>query len=119
MTSRRTADGDVEGYGIAAIEAALCGKPSVVSSDSGLQEAIEPGKTGIAVAQNDADAVAGAVTSLLEDPPLRKRMGEDARIRAERDQTWAVRVRAYDALLRDLARSVKIRRTDRAARAAL
>ncbi len=119
MTSRRTADGDVEGYGIAAVEAALCGKPSVVSSDSGLQEAIEPGKTGIAVPPNDADAAARALTSLLEDPPLRKRMGDAARTRAEREQTWAIRVCAYDALLRDLARSVKIRRTDRAARAAL
>ena len=40
MPSRNTTDGDFEGFGIAAVEAALCGKPSIVSAGSGLAEAV-------------------------------------------------------------------------------
>ena len=37
MTSRQLSDGDFEGYGIAVIETALCGKAAVVSDNSGSQ----------------------------------------------------------------------------------
>src|SRR5262249_34211461 len=67
MTSRRTADGDFEGYGIAVVEAALCGKPAVVSSGSGLAEAIEERRTGIAVPENAEAETASAIISLLGD----------------------------------------------------
>src|SRR5262249_3620567 len=36
--SRHTPTGEFEGYGIAVVEAALCGKPAVVSRDCGLEE---------------------------------------------------------------------------------
>jgi phosphatidylinositol alpha-1,6-mannosyltransferase len=102
MTSRRTADGDVEGYGIAVVEAALCGKPAVVSAGSGLSEAIEDGQTGIAVPEGDAGATAAAIVSLLVDDARRRAMGERARARATREQTWADAGARYDALLRSM-----------------
>jgi phosphatidylinositol alpha-1,6-mannosyltransferase len=49
LTSRHTNDGDFEGFGIAVLEAALCGKPAVVSAGAGLEEAIEDGISGILV----------------------------------------------------------------------
>ncbi|MCG8460677.1 MAG: glycosyltransferase family 4 protein [Holophagales bacterium] len=104
MPSRRTEEGDVEGYGIAAVEAALCGLPSVVTQGSGLVEAIVPGETGLAVPPDDADALAAAVLELLSDEPRRRRMAEAARRRAVAEQTWAGRAKAYAALLRQLAR---------------
>jgi phosphatidyl-myo-inositol dimannoside synthase len=105
MTSRRTETGDFEGYGIAAIEAALCGCPAVVSADSGLAEAIRDGETGFCVEPEDPPATAQAITRLLEDDPMRRRMGESARRRAEEEQTWDGRIAAYDSLLRDVAGS--------------
>lgn len=102
MTSRRTAEGDVEGYGIAVVEAALCGKAAVVSADSGLEEAVRHGETGLTVPQNDSPAVARAVLSLLQDEALRRRMGDAARLRAETEQTWGTRLREYDSLLKDV-----------------
>jgi phosphatidylinositol alpha-1,6-mannosyltransferase len=102
MTSRRTADGDVEGYGIAVVEAALCGKPAVVSADSGLVEAVEEGRTAVVVPQDDPTATAEAVMSLLVNDSRRLRMGELARLRAEGEQTWPGRVQRYDDLLREL-----------------
>jgi phosphatidyl-myo-inositol dimannoside synthase len=99
MTSRHTATGDFEGYGIAVVEAALCGIPAVVSDNSGLLEAIIDGETGFAVRENDPDATAGKLLELLNDDVLRRRMGSAARLRAFNEQTWSYRVRQYHALI--------------------
>lgn len=104
MTSRMTADGDFEGYGIAVIEAALCGAPAVVSRDSGLAEAIEDGRTGFGVPQEDPEATAMAIGRLLADEPLRRRFADAAHRRAVAEQTWPCRVAEYHRLLRDVTR---------------
>ncbi len=105
MTSRHTVQGDFEGYGIAVVEAALCGKPAVVSADSGVAEAIVNGVTGYAVAPDDPQAVAGVLVRLLRDDDLRRAMGEAARERAIREQTWDQRAQEYDRFLRALLAS--------------
>ena len=104
MTSRNTADGDFEGYGIAVVEAALCGKAAVVSASSGLAEAIIGGETGLLVRENDPDSTAQAIDELLKDDARRARMAEAARARALAEQTWARRAARYDAALRDALR---------------
>ena len=103
MTSRRTAGGDCEGFGIAVVEAALCGKPAVVSDGSGLVEAIVNGETGIGVPENTPDATAEALIELLSDDALRARMARAALDRARGEQTWNIRTREYDALLREVS----------------
>jgi phosphatidylinositol alpha-1,6-mannosyltransferase len=102
MTSRLSADGDAEGYGIAVIEAALCGRPAVVSGGSGLAEAVIDGETGLHVPENDPPAVAEAILCLLSNDAMRLQMGEQARERALREQTWQSRVALYDDLLRNI-----------------
>jgi len=102
MTSVNTASGDVEGYGIAAVEAALCGKPAVVSDGSGLAEAVLDKVTGLVVPQNNPEQTAEAVITLLKDETLRQRMGMAARERALAEQTWSARAKAYDELFRRL-----------------
>jgi phosphatidylinositol alpha-1,6-mannosyltransferase len=102
MTSRVTAQGDCEGFGIAVVEAALCGKPAVVSNNSGLIEAIRDGTTGLAVPEDDENATAEAVVSLMSDPTRRLAMGEAARKHAEKTQTWPTCARLYDSALRSL-----------------
>jgi phosphatidylinositol alpha-1,6-mannosyltransferase len=102
MTSRTTADGDYEGYGIAVIEAALCGKPAVVSDCGGLPEAVLEGETGFVVPEGDAEATARALVRLLADAGLRQQMGEAARRRALAEGTWEKRAGQYDRVLREL-----------------
>lgn len=102
LTSRNTASGDCEGFGIVAVEAALCGKPAVVSRGSGLAEAVIDGETGITVPQEDPDATAEAIIRLLADPELRRAAGAAARDRARRDFTWSGRVAEYDRLFREV-----------------
>ncbi len=104
MTSRHTADGDFEGFGIAVVEAALCGTPAVVSGGSGLEEAVADGATGLVVPQEDPEATAAAILALLSDRPALEAMGARALERARGEQTWDRRVSEYAALLESLGR---------------
>lgn len=101
LVSRATAGGDVEGYGIVVLEAALCGTPAVVSQGCGLAEAVRDGETGLTVPPDDVDATAVAITQLLSDTPRRMALADCARQHA-RSATWAHRAAAYDRLLTDL-----------------
>lgn len=103
MTSTQTAEGDVEGFGIAVIEAALCGLPAVVSDTGGLPEAVADGETGHCVTEGDPSAVAGAVAQLLAEEGELHRMGKAARQRALEGFTWPRVSAAFDALLQDVA----------------
>ena len=103
MTSREASNGDFEGYGIAVMEAALCGKPAIVTSRSGLEEAVVDGQTGIVVPQNDPAAVAAAGLRLLTDEPLRVRLGDAARQRALEEGTWQHRGNEYVRLFEKIA----------------
>jgi len=78
LTSRHTAD-QWEGFGIAVVEAALCGKPAIDSSNCGLAEAIMDGVTGLGVPENEERATASAIVRLLRDQAERARLGERAR----------------------------------------
>jgi len=100
LTSRVSATGAVEGYGIVAVEAALCGRPSVVSEGSGLMEAIVAGETGLSVPENDPEATASALEKLLTDDALREEMGRAALAHATGSQGWKHRIQAYAEFLR-------------------
>ncbi len=99
LVSRRTAGGDVEGYGIVVQEAALCGAPAVVSRDCGLTEAIREGETGLSVPPDDPEATAEAILALLDDDDRRRAMGRRAREWAT-TATWSERISQYDQVLR-------------------
>lgn len=104
MMSRATPEGDVEGFGIAAVEAALCGKAALVSAGSGLAEAVVHEQTGLLVPAGDPEAVATEVARLHGDRLGLAKLGQQARLRAQAEQTWAQRAEEYDALLQALAR---------------
>ena len=63
-----------EGTPNVAIEAQAAGTPVVVSGGGGAAEALDHGRTGIFVPHSDADALAPAVISLIEDAALRQRL---------------------------------------------
>lgn len=71
--------GDLEGFGIAVIEAASCGRIVVASDIEGLQDAIYDGKNGFLVKSHDADGYTRKITQLLSDDNFRKQFGEQAR----------------------------------------
>lgn len=108
MTSTTTADGDVEGYGIAVVEAALSGVPAVVTSGTGAAEAVVDGTTGL-VAVGHPAGVGAAISSLLEDRDRRGRMGAEAERIARTAGSWAHRAHRYGEVLDRVAAGSKPR----------
>jgi phosphatidylinositol alpha-1,6-mannosyltransferase len=79
---------EVEGWGNVFIEAAACGRPVVVGNSGGARETVVHGETGLLVDGRDAEGVADALATLLEDPPYARRMGKAGRARVEREHAW-------------------------------
>lgn len=71
-----------EGFGLALIEAAAMEVATVASRIPGCVDAVVEDETGLLVDPHDPPALAAAVRSLLNDEPLRKRLGEAGRRRA-------------------------------------
>lgn len=86
--SRVDKDINVEGFGISFLEAAACGVPSVAGDSGGVRSAVRDGETGIVVPPTDADAVTGAIQSLLLNPERRAQMGRAARHAVETHYNW-------------------------------
>jgi phosphatidyl-myo-inositol dimannoside synthase len=80
------ADGGFEGFGIVYLEAAASGTPAIGTRDSGAEDAILDGETGLLVAQ-DAAAVEQALGRLLGDERLRARLGAAGPAEARR-RSW-------------------------------
>jgi len=71
--------GDIEGFGIVAIEAGARGVPVVASAVDGLPEALGDGRAGRLIPPGDARAFAEAVLEILEHDDVRTGLGEAAR----------------------------------------
>ena len=84
-----------ESFGLAALEAAACGRPVVASAVGGLPTIVRNGSTGFLVEPKHSDIMAERLCELLADDMLRSRMGSAARTHAE-SLGWD---RAADALL--------------------
>jgi glycosyltransferase involved in cell wall biosynthesis len=59
----------------AVLEAMACARPVVASANPGMDDYIQHGVTGLLVPPNDADALAKAINSLLDDPDRAHVMG--------------------------------------------
>jgi glycosyltransferase involved in cell wall biosynthesis len=68
-----------EGWGIANLEAAASGTPTVASDSPGLRDSVEHGRTGYLVPHGDVEALADRLGALLGDPHLRDELGRQAR----------------------------------------
>ena len=84
-----------ESFGLAALEAAACGRPVVASEVGGLSSIVRNGSTGFLVEPKHSDSMAERLCELLGDDMLRSRMGSAARTHAE-TLGWD---RSADALL--------------------
>lgn len=90
LPTRRVGAGDVEGFGIVYLEAAMAGLAAVGGLDSGAEDAIADGKSGLLVDGKDANAIASAVGYLLADPDRSRAMGDFGRNRALDEFAWRI-----------------------------
>jgi len=72
-----------EPFGLVALEAMACGVPIVASAVGGLKEIVVDGECGLLVPPNDPRKLADALVTLLGSEPLRRRLAEAARQRAQ------------------------------------
>jgi glycosyltransferase involved in cell wall biosynthesis len=89
-----------ESFGLVFAEAMSFGLPVVACRVGGIPEVVVDGKTGLLVEANDPKAFATALLTLLEDPPLRARMGEaglqQVKSAFRLDETIDATFRAFD-----------------------
>jgi phosphatidylinositol alpha-1,6-mannosyltransferase len=82
------AGGHVEGFGLVFAEAQAFGKPVVAGLSGGVTDAVIDGETGLLVEPENPQQLADAVSSLLSNPDLSRRLGENGRRRVERELNW-------------------------------
>ncbi|MGI5468303.1 glycosyltransferase family 4 protein [Streptomyces sp. CA-132043] len=79
---------DVEGLGIVYLEASATGLPVVAGDSGGAPDAVLDGETGWVVPGGSPAAAADRIVPLLQDPALRRRMGERGRAWVEEKWRW-------------------------------
>jgi glycosyltransferase involved in cell wall biosynthesis len=71
-----------EPFAVPPLEGMAAGLPVVASAAGGFLECVEDGQTGFLVPPGDSQALAAAISSLVEDRELRERLGAAGRDRA-------------------------------------
>lgn len=82
------ADDEVEGFGIAYVEAAAAGVPSIAANAGGVADAVTDRVTGLLVPPASPASVAHATITLLGDPAYRARLARNARLNVEHNLNW-------------------------------
>ena len=91
-----------EGMPNVVLEAMAASLPVVATAVGGTPEVVVDGVTGLLVPPRDPDALAQAITRLLRDPDLRRKMGRAGRERVERHFGVERMVQATEALYEEL-----------------
>jgi len=88
MLSVYVALSEKESFGVAVIEASSCAKPVVVSNVGGLPEVVEDGVSGFIVPSRNPEKAADAIEKLVLNERLRKKIGEQGRVRVNKLYNW-------------------------------
>ncbi len=87
-----------EGWGIANLEAAAAGTPTVASDAPGLRDSVIHGTTGFLVPHGDVEALVTRIRELVDDAALRDRLGRGGRAFAAEYSWDRTAARMRDAL---------------------
>ncbi|MHB1558655.1 MAG: glycosyltransferase family 4 protein [Isosphaeraceae bacterium] len=100
LCTRATDRREVEGFGLALLEAQACGTPVVGTASGGIPDAVAPGEGGWLIEPDDYRALADLLRRLDDDPAKFRRAGDAARARVEREGTWDSYLDRFEATLR-------------------
>jgi phosphatidylinositol alpha-1,6-mannosyltransferase len=101
MPSRSRFGGlEVEGLGIAYLEASACGLPVIAGSSGGAPDAVVDGKSGVVVNGTDITAIAKTVIKFLRDPEGSRQMGQFGRNWVVEKWRWEIWSQAFERLLK-------------------
>jgi len=91
-----------EAFGLVVVEAMAYGIPVIASNGGGFPEIIDHGKNGFLFAPGDADELAQYIAIMLQQPDLRRKMGEAARKKVEQQFTKEKMLHAFFDLLNEM-----------------
>jgi glycosyltransferase involved in cell wall biosynthesis len=91
-----------EPFGRVILEAMLLAKPVVATAAGGVPELIRDGETGFLTPPGDPEHLAARLISLLQDPVLRRRVGERAQAEARQQFSLSKHVDEMSAIYEDL-----------------
>jgi glycosyltransferase involved in cell wall biosynthesis len=92
----------MEGLGVSLLQAASAGVPILASRAGGIPEAVRDGINGVLVPPGDSAALGQALTRLLADRHLRRRLGEGGRELMRREFSIDAMVEGNLAVYREL-----------------
>ncbi len=108
---------DSEGFGIAFLEAAACGKPVIGADLAGCRDAVVQGHTGLLLPPDDPEALAAGITFLAQNPKTRAALGGYGLAALQACGGWAdiaARVHGiYEEVLTECASSMNLLRNIR------
>ena len=87
-----------EPFGLVALEAANLARPVIATNVGGLSEIVVHQHTGLLVEPENPQALAEAITYILDHPEVAQAMGQAARVRATTHFNWSRYVESYEAL---------------------
>jgi glycosyltransferase involved in cell wall biosynthesis len=94
-------------------EAMACGVPVVASDLASIRDVVDAHDCGVTFAAGDPDALARAVTGLVEDPVLASQMGSRGRAAAVAEYSWDKRASQTEEVLSQLAGTRRGKRRSR------
>jgi glycosyltransferase involved in cell wall biosynthesis len=91
-----------EGLGGVILEAMMMGVPVVAFDSGGVRECFTHEKSGFLVPQFDYEEAAARIAALIENPDLRKRMGEEAKREVRQKFSYEKHFRQIEAVYRNV-----------------
>jgi len=94
-----------ESFGMVALEAMAMKTPVIASAVGGLLEVIEEDRTGLLFPKGDSDALCERIRYLMENPDLRRKIGEAGRRTVEEKFDINNNIRKVEALYTDVLKN--------------
>ncbi|MEM7455120.1 MAG: glycosyltransferase [Planctomycetota bacterium] len=90
------------------LEAMACGTPVVGFNAGGIPEYVRDGETGLLAATGDESDLANKISSLVDDPVLRKQLGSSARSMMESEFEIGAQTEKYLEVYRSVSRTRRV-----------
>ena len=94
--------GDVEGFGIVALEASSCGVPVIASNIEGISDAVVDGKNGFLVESGNSEKFLFILNKLLKADKFRKLSGDKAKEYVDLNFNWERIIKNYIKIYKEL-----------------
>jgi glycosyltransferase involved in cell wall biosynthesis len=93
--------GDTEGQGVVFLEASCAGLAIVATRAGGIIDVVHHEENGLLVSPGAPEELAAAITSLVQNEPLRARLGSRARAQVREKYSWQVIAEKFENLYLD------------------